>query len=239
MEDVQPTSATESKSAKRRRSTTSEIEVDSNKRRLSKRVRALEESTLENENTRTQEFIQNLNSLLNPLGLLFGEYSTMEFFRANTESTDRALDVWKNFLWEWTTERALPFETTYKQKSTSHVADTLLFERAAGVTGTTRADPDRVSNGSFEKFSASVDDDGLHLGQTAVRWLELLLVSPDASYGTERWATEFLDVVTSVTIMYEDALLDRAKGLFTDGSFMAAEQVPAQEIEVNTFGVWC
>ena len=232
MEDVQPTSATESKSAKRRRST-SEIEVDS-KRRLSKRVRALEESTLENENTRTQEFIQNLNALLHPLGLLFGEYSTMEFFRSNTESTDRALDVWKNFLWEWTTERALPFETTYKQKSTSHVADTLLFERASGVTGTTRTDPDRVSNGSFEKFSASVDDDGLHLGQTAVRWLELLLVSPDASYGTERWATEFLDVVTSVTIMYEDALLDRVKALFTDGSFMAAEQIPAQEIEVNT-----
>ena len=40
----------------------------------------------------------------------------MEFFRTNTESSDRALDVWKNFLWEWTTERALPFETSHKHK---------------------------------------------------------------------------------------------------------------------------
>lgn len=41
----------------------------------------------------------------------------MEFFvRLNADTTDRVLDVWKNFLWEWTTERALPFETTYKHK---------------------------------------------------------------------------------------------------------------------------
>lgn len=40
----------------------------------------------------------------------------MEFLRSNTETADRALDVWKNFLWEWTTERALPFETTFKHK---------------------------------------------------------------------------------------------------------------------------
>ena len=85
--------------------------------RLSKRVRALEESTTETENIRTQEFIQHLNSLLSPFGFNFGDYSTMEFFvRSNAETSDRALDVWKNFLWEWTTERALPFETTYKHK---------------------------------------------------------------------------------------------------------------------------
>jgi hypothetical protein len=231
IEEIAP--FTESKSAKRRRST-SDMEVDS-KRRLSKRVRALEESPTETENTRTQEFIQNLNALLDPLGLLFGDYSTMEFFRANTESMDRALDVWKNFLWEWTTERALPFETTYKHKSTSHVADTLLFERAA-VTGTTRSDPDRVANGSFEKFSAAVDEEGLHLGQAGVRWLEMLLVSEDASYTKERWATEFLDVVTSVAIMYEEALLDRVRPLFTNGSFMAEEPVPVVEIEVHNPG---
>lgn len=95
------------------------------------------------------------------------------------------------------------------------------------------SDPDRVANGSFEEFSAAVEEEGLHLGQTAVRWLEVLLVSGDASYPTERWATEFLDVVTSVAIMYEDVLLDRVKALFTDGSFMAAEKVPIQEIEVK------
>ena len=232
VEEIPPPSATESRSAKRRRST-SEMEVDS-KRRLSKRVRALEESTTETENTRTQEFIQTLNSLLRPLNLTFGDYSTMEFFRAGTEThTDKALDVWKNFLWEWTTERALPFETTYKQKSTAHVADTLLFERAAGTAGMARtSDPDRVANGSFEEFGKEVEEEGLHLGQTAARWLEVLLVSREASYRTERWATEFLDVVTSVTIMYEDVLLDRVKALFTDGSFMTGEKVPTQEIEV-------
>ena len=162
----------------------------------------------------------------------------MEFFRANTESTDRALDVWKNFLWEWTTERALPFETTYKQKSTSHVADTLLFERAA-TTELKGTEVDRVGSGiSFEKFSASVEEEGLHLGQTAVRWLEVLLVGPESSYASERWAAEFLDVVTSVAIMYEDALLDRVKALFTGGSFMSAETIPKEKIEVNKSFIW-
>jgi hypothetical protein len=90
------------------------MEIDN---RLSKRVRAIGESVPEIENLRSQEFIQSLNTLLSPLGFNFGDYSIMEFFvRSNTEKTDRALDVWKNFLWEWTTERALPFETTYKHK---------------------------------------------------------------------------------------------------------------------------
>jgi hypothetical protein len=110
-EDTQ--SNADSKSTKRRRST-SEADVDS-KRRLSKRVRALEETVTEG-NARTQDFIQSLNNLLLPFNIEFGDYSTMEFFKTNTESSDRALDVWKNFLWEWTTERALPFETTHKHK---------------------------------------------------------------------------------------------------------------------------
>jgi hypothetical protein len=84
--------------------------------RLSKRVRALEENASETGNTRTQEFIEAINAIVAPFDFEFGDYSTMEFLRSNTETSDRALDVWKNFLWEWTTERALPFETTYKHK---------------------------------------------------------------------------------------------------------------------------
>jgi hypothetical protein len=84
--------------------------------RLSKRVRAIEESAAETGNPRTQDFIESLNTLLSPFDIEFGDYSTMEFFRTNTESSDRALDIWKNFLWEWSTERALPFETNHKHK---------------------------------------------------------------------------------------------------------------------------
>jgi hypothetical protein len=84
---------------------------------LSKRVRAHEESTTEPGNPRTKEFITSLNTLVSPFDFEFGDYSIMEFIaRSTSESSDKALDVWKNFLWEWTTERALPFETTYKHK---------------------------------------------------------------------------------------------------------------------------
>jgi hypothetical protein len=114
MEEIEeiPQSA-EPKNAKRRRST-SEIDGES-RRRLSKRVRALEES--ETENRRTQKFITSLNSLLSPFDLKFGDYACMDFFmKPNSEVCDPALDVWKTFLWEWSTERALPFETSFKQK---------------------------------------------------------------------------------------------------------------------------
>jgi hypothetical protein len=168
----------------------------------------------------------------------------MEFFvRSNSETSDRALDVWKNFLWEWTTERALPFETSYKHKfliplslvngrSTSHVADTLLFERAATQT-TNRTDPERILNGSFEKFSQHVVEGGLHLGQCAVEWIEALTISSDATYLKDSWAKEFLDVVTNVGIMYEEALLGRVKALFTNGSFMSAEPISLTHLEAH------
>lgn len=249
-EDVNAAGA-EGKGAKRRRST-AEIEADPNRRlnfplyvayiRLSKRVRALEESATETGNARTEEFIGSLNALLSPFGFQFGEYSNMEFFiRSNSETSDRALDVWKNFLWEWSTERALPFETNYKHKyyprecvlyrSTSHVADTLLFERAA-LPSTNRTDPDHIPNGSFEAFSLDVAEEGLHLGQCAVRWLQALTISSDSTYATEPWAREFLDVATSVAIMYEESLLDRVKGVLTDSSFQSAGPIEITETEV-------
>lgn len=156
----------------------------------------------------------------------------MEFFnRSHLETSDKALDIWKTFLWEWSTERALPFETNYKHKSTSHVADTLLFERAA-MPMTNRTDPERLSNGSFEEFSNEIVEDGLHLGQCAVRWLETLTISPDATYLTVPWAKEFSEVVSSVSVMYEDSILDRVKALFTESSFSATEPIGLQDLQV-------
>ena len=97
---------------------------------------------------------------------------------------------------------------------------------------TNRTDPGRVPNGSLEKFSNDVMEEGVHLGQCAVRWLEALTISPDATYASIPWAKEFLDVVTSVTIMYEDSLLDQVKALFTDSSFAATEPVALHDLEV-------
>ena len=182
-------------------------------------------------NARAEEYIRSLNSVLEPL--VFGDYATMEISnRTNPETSDKALDAWRTFLWEWTAERALPFETNYKQKSTSHVADTLLFERAALPIANTN-DPDRLSNGSFEEFSNAVVEEGLHLGQCAVRWLAALIISPDATYMTVPWAKEFGDIVSSVAIMYEDAVRDRVKALFTESSFASTEAVDVKDLHVS------
>jgi hypothetical protein len=76
-------------------------------------------------------------------------------------------------------------------------------------------------------------EQGLHLGQCAVRWLEALTISPDATYTRDPWAKELLDVVTSVAIMYEDSVRDRVKALFTNGSFMSSEPVGIVDLEVH------
>lgn len=88
-------------------------------------------------------------------------------------------------------------------------------------------------NGSFEKFSEAIGEEGLHLGQCAVRWLEALTISPDATYLSDQWAKEFLDVVTSVAIMHEGSVLDRVKALFTNGSFQSTEPVAPADLEVR------
>lgn len=72
----------------------------------------------------------------------------------------------------------------------------------------------------------------LHLGQCAVRWLEALTISSEATYSTTPWAKEFADIVTGVAIMYEDSVLDRVKALFTDGSFSSLEPVSISDLEV-------
>ena len=87
-------------------------------------------------------------------------------------------------------------------------------------------------NGSFEKFSQDVLEDSLHRGNCAVRWLEALTVSPDATYTTEPWAKEFLQVVTGIIILYEQSLLGRVKSLFTNDSFIPTESVAMHDIEV-------
>jgi hypothetical protein len=97
---------------------------------------------------------------------------------------------------------------------------------------TNRNDPEHVPNGSFEKFSNDIVEEGAHLGQCAVRWLEALTISSDATYTKTHWAKEFLDVVTSVTIMYEDSVLGRVKALFTADSFSATEPVALPDLEV-------
>jgi hypothetical protein len=97
---------------------------------------------------------------------------------------------------------------------------------------TNRTDPERIPNGSFEKFSESVVEQELHLGQCVVRWLEALTIYPEATYLTTPWAKEFSDVVAAVAILYEDSVLDRVKGLFTDGSFSSLEPVAMKDLEV-------
>lgn len=72
----------------------------------------------------------------------------------------------------------------------------------------------------------------LHLGQCAVRWLEALTISPEATYQTIPWAKEFADMVTAVAIMYEDSVLNRVKSIFTDGSFSSLEPVSIPDLEV-------
>jgi hypothetical protein len=115
------------------------------------------------------------------------------------------------------------------------VADTLLFERAA-LPMTNRTDPERVSNGLFDKFANDVVEEGLHLGQCALRWLEALTISPEATYSSELWAKEFLDIVTTVSIMYEDSLVNKVRSLFTDGSFAASQ--PVANIDIEVFLPW-
>ena len=63
-----------------------------------------------------------------------------------------------------------------------------------------RKDPERLFNGSFETFGEAVGQEGLHLAQCAVRWLEALTISPDASYMKEQWAKEFLDTAMAVAM---------------------------------------
>lgn len=115
-------------------------------------------------------------------------------------------------------------------RSTSHVADTLLFERAA-VPSASRKDPERLFNGSFEAFGEAVGKEGLHLGQCAVRWLEALTISSDASYMKEQWAKEFLDTAMAVATMYEQSLLDRTHALLSDSSFKPDFQISLVDVE--------
>ena len=107
----------------------------------------------------------------------------------------------------------------------------MLFERAA-IPSTTRVDPDLLSNGSFEKFTQEITEQGLRLGPCAVRWLEALTISPDATYLSEAWSNDFVDVVVDVAIVYEQDLLERVKALFNDGSFESVDTIPLIEIEV-------
>ena len=86
--------------------------------------------------------------------------------------------------------------------------------------------------GTFETFCRDVEEQGLHLGQCAVKWLETLLVSTDATYLTDSWPKEFLDIATNMAVVYEGALLDRVKAVFNDGSFMSVEPVPLVDLEV-------
>ena len=200
-------------------------------------MRALEDTVPENENLRTQEFIHSLNTLLDPLEMTFGDYATLDFFVRSTSgqvepSSDqsRALDIWKNFLWEWTTERAFPFETSYKHKSTSHVADTLLFERAS-MTSVETEDPDRVMQDTFDEFAKRVESSEFHLGQFAIQSLEELLISEKATYLTDSWPKEFLDVVTSVAILYYEAVRERSRRVFRNDSFSPSEPFEERDLE--------
>lgn len=62
--------------------------------------------------------------------------------------------------------------------------------------------------------------------------METFLVSEEATYLTDPWAKEFLDVATMMAIVYEEALLDRVKAVFNDGSFMSVEPVAVIDLEV-------
>jgi hypothetical protein len=104
-------SPSETKSIKRHRNSISETE-DHTKRRLSKRVKAQEDTAAEASNIRGEEFVKALNAVLWPH--VFGEYSSLDFFAR--DPADGTLDLWKTFLAEWSTERAVPFETNYKDK---------------------------------------------------------------------------------------------------------------------------
>lgn len=115
------------------------------------------------------------------------------------------------------------------------MADTLLFERAA-IPATNRTDPERISIDTFEKFYRDIEEEGLHLTQCALRWLEAFLVSEEATYLTDPWPKEFLDVATMIAVVYEGALLDRVKAVFNDGSFISVEPVAVIDLEVHFQG---
>ena len=69
-----------------------------------------------------------------------------------------------------------------------------------------------------------------------MRWLETLLVSEEATYLTDPWAKEFLDVATMMAVVYEGALLDRVKVVFNEGSFMSVEPIAVVDLEVRLRG---
>jgi hypothetical protein len=102
---------TEIKSVKRRINSISEPE-DTTKRRLSKRVKAQEDTAAEVSDFHGEEYIKALNAVLWPH--VFGDYSSLDFFAR--DFSDGTVDLWKSFLSEWSAERALPFETNYKNK---------------------------------------------------------------------------------------------------------------------------
>jgi hypothetical protein len=60
----------------------------------------------------------------------------------------------------------------------------------------------------------------------------MLTVSPDATYLSEPWPKEFLDIVIDVATVYEQNLLDHTKMYFNDGSFKSLDPIPANEVEV-------
>lgn len=66
-----------------------------------------------------------------------------------------------------------------------------------------------------------------------MRWLEALLVSEEATYLTDPWAKEFLDVATMMAVVYEGALLDRVKAVFNEDSFMSVEPIAVVDLEVR------
>jgi hypothetical protein len=97
---------------------------------------------------------------------------------------------------------------------------------------TTRADPETLPNGSFEDFCTQIAEEGLHLGQCAVKWLEALLISPDATYTTVLWTKEFAKIVTSVGVLYENNVSDRVRRLLDDWTFSSTKPVELIDLQV-------
>lgn len=91
--------------------------------------------------------------------------------------------------------------------------------------------------GSFDEFVQRAESAGFHLGQCAVRWLEDLFISERASYLSVPWGKEFLDIVMAVAITYYDALRDRCRAPFRNGSFFPSEPVGGKDLEFVQ-GLW-